>query len=166
MAGCLVHHCVNPASSSFTSSYHPQANPAERANCQVLEALRAAVTTGVQYHEWDRGLPHITFGLNNHISTATRTSPFEFAHGFTAHTQSTLWLTDHRPLPVDMKSSKCRQDYDHAKDMAREVLHRHQAAADHMAAAQVRLEQMLAKGVTPACIKVGVSVDGFQTHTQ
>jgi len=51
----------------FTSSYHPQANPAERANCQVLEALRAAVTTGVQYDEWDRGLPHITFGLNNHI---------------------------------------------------------------------------------------------------
>jgi len=27
----------------FTSSYHPQANPAERANRQVMEALRTAV---------------------------------------------------------------------------------------------------------------------------
>ena len=35
----------------FASSYHPQADPAERANRQVLEALRAAVTTVVQYDE-------------------------------------------------------------------------------------------------------------------
>jgi len=138
----------------FTSSYYPQADPAERANHQVLEALRAVVTV-VQYDEWNRALTHITFSLNNHISTATRTSPFEFAHGFTARTQLTLGITDDRPLPVDMKTSKCRQDYDHAKDMARKVLHRHQAAADHMAGAQVRLGQMLAKRVTPACIKVG-----------
>jgi len=139
----------------FTSSYDPQADPAERANRQVLEALRAAVTTVVQYAEWDRALPHITFGLSNHISTATRMSPFEFAHGFTARTLLTLGLTDDRPLPVDMKTSKCRQDYDHAKDMAWKALHRRQAAADHMAAAQVHLGQMLAKRVTLACIKVG-----------
>ena len=63
----------------------------------------------------------------------------------------TVGLTDDTPLPVDMKTSKCRQDYDHAKDMARKVLHRHQAAADHMAAVQVRLGQVLAKRVTPAC---------------
>ena len=103
----------------FTSNYHPQADPAERTNRQVLEALRAAVTTLVQYNEWDRALPHITFSLNNHVSMATRMSPFEFAHRFTA----TLGLTDDRPLPVDMKTSKCRQDYDPAKDMARKVLH-------------------------------------------
>ena len=36
-----------------TSSYHSQANPAERTNRQVLEALRAAVATVVQYDEWD-----------------------------------------------------------------------------------------------------------------
>jgi len=48
----------------FTPSDHPQADPTERANCQVLEALRATVTTVVQYNEWDRALPHITFGLN------------------------------------------------------------------------------------------------------
>jgi len=123
----------------FTSSYHPQADPAERANRQVLEALRAAVVTVVQYDEWDRALPHITFSLNNHVSTATRMSPFEFVHGFIARTPLTLGLPDDRPLPVDMKMSKCRQDYDHAKDMAQKVLHRHQAAADHMTAAQVRL---------------------------
>jgi len=34
----------------FTSSYHPQTD-SERANRQVLEALRAAVTTVVQYDE-------------------------------------------------------------------------------------------------------------------
>jgi len=149
----------------FTSSYHSQADPAERANRQVLEALRAAVTTVVQYDEWDRALPHITFGLNNHVSTATHMSPFEFAHGFTARTPLTLGLPDDRPLPVDMKTSKCRQDYDHAKDMARKVLHRHQAAADHMAAAQVRLGQMLAKRVTPACIKAGDLVWMDSKHT-
>ena len=37
----------------FTSSYHPQADPAERANRQVMEALRAAVATVTQYDEWD-----------------------------------------------------------------------------------------------------------------
>jgi len=87
----------------FTSSYHPQADPAERANRQVLEALRAAVATVVQYDEWDRALPYVTFGLNNHVSTATRMSLFEFAHGFTARTPLTLGLPDDRPLPVDMK---------------------------------------------------------------
>jgi len=55
----------------FTSSYHTQADPAERANRQVLEALRATLTTVVQYDEWDRALPHITFSLNNHVSVAT-----------------------------------------------------------------------------------------------
>ena len=78
----------------FTSSYHPQADPAEPANRQVLKALRAAVATVVQYDEWDRALPHITFGLNNHVSTATRMSSFEFAHGFTARTPLTLGLPD------------------------------------------------------------------------
>ena len=48
----------------FTSSYHPQADPAKRANLQVYEALRETVTTVVQYDEWDRALPHITFSLN------------------------------------------------------------------------------------------------------
>jgi len=137
------------------ASYHPQADPAERANHQVLEALRAAVTTAVQYDEWDRALPHVTFGLNNHISTETRMTSLEFVHGFTARTPLILGVTDDRPLPVDMKTSNCRQDYDHAKDMTRNVLHRHQAATDHMTAALVRLGQMLAKRVTPACIKVG-----------
>jgi len=44
----------------FTSSYNPQSDPAERANRQVLEALRAAVATVVQYDEWDEALPHVT----------------------------------------------------------------------------------------------------------
>jgi len=116
-------------------------------------------------HGKTRALPHTTFGLNNHVSTSTRMSPFEFAHGFTARTPLTLGLTDDRPLPVDMKTSKCRQDCDHAKDMARKVLHRHQVAADYMAAAQVRLGQMLAKRVAPACLKVGDLVWMDSKHT-
>jgi len=80
-------------------------------------------------------------------------SPFEFAHRFTARTPQTLGLTDDRPLPVDMKTSKYRQDYDHAKDMAQKVLHKN------------RLGQMLAKRVTPACIKVGDLVWMDSKHT-
>ena len=63
-----------------TPSYNPQSDPAERANRQVLEAD----ATVVQYDEWDEALPHVTFGLNTHTSTATKVSPFEFAHGFPA----------------------------------------------------------------------------------
>jgi len=37
----------------FASSYHPQADPAERANHQVLEVLRAAVSTVAHYDKWD-----------------------------------------------------------------------------------------------------------------
>ena len=55
----------------FTSSYHPQADPAERANRQVMEVLRTAVATVAQYDKWDLALPHITFGLNTQVSTAT-----------------------------------------------------------------------------------------------
>ena len=68
----------------FTSSYNPQSDPAERANRQVLETLRTAVDTVVQYDEWDEALPHVTFGLNTHMSTATKVSPFELADGFPA----------------------------------------------------------------------------------
>ena len=50
----------------------------------VLEALRAAVAAVVQYDKWDEALPHDTFGLNTHVNTATKVSPFEFAHGFPA----------------------------------------------------------------------------------
>jgi len=64
-----------------------------------------------------------------------------------------------------MKTSKCRQDYNHAKDMAWKVLYRHQAAADHMAASQVHLKQMLAKWVTQTCIKVGDLVWMDSKHT-
>jgi len=35
----------------FTSSCHPQADPAERAIHQVMEALQAAVATVAQYDE-------------------------------------------------------------------------------------------------------------------
>ena len=64
-----------------------------------------------------------------------------------------------------MKTSKCRQDYDHAKEMDRKVCHRHQASADHMIATQVRLGQVLTKRVTPACITAGDLVWMDSKHT-
>ena len=78
----------------FTSSYNPQLDPAEHDNRQVLEALRAAIATVVQYDEWDLALPHITSGLNNHVSAATQVSPFDFAHGFPARVPFTLGVSD------------------------------------------------------------------------
>ena len=67
-----------------TSAYNPQADPAERANRQVLEALRAAVASVTDFDQWDQALPHLCFGLNTHPSSVTQTSPFELAHGFPA----------------------------------------------------------------------------------
>ena len=133
----------------FTSSYNPQSDPAERANRQVLEALRAAVATVVQYDEWDLALPHITFGLNNHVSAATQVSPFEFAHGFPARVPLTLGVSDTtEDGPVD-------QD---ALDLAQTVMNRHKAASDAMAAAQVKLGQLLEKRSTPSVVKVSDKV--------
>ena len=79
-----------------TSSYNPQSDPVDRANCQtrILEALRVAVATVVQYNEWDEALPHVTFGLNTHVSSATKVSPFEFAHGFETRVPLTLGLAE------------------------------------------------------------------------
>jgi len=78
----------------FTSSHNPQSDPAERANQQVLEALREAVATTAQYDEWDDALPHLTFGLNTHMSADTKVSPFEFVHGFRAHVFLMMGLPD------------------------------------------------------------------------
>ena len=81
-----------------TSAYNPQADPAERANRQVLEALRAAVASVTDFDQWDQALPHLCFGLNTHPSSATNTSPFELAHGFPARVPLTLDLAEHARL--------------------------------------------------------------------
>ena len=115
------------------SSYNPQSDPAERANHQVLKALRAAVATVVQYDEWDEALPHVTFGLNTHESTATNVRPFEFAHGFPARVPFTMDLSDSSPSAHDKS----------AVTLAQRIANRHKAASDHIAAAQVRLGHLL-----------------------
>jgi len=88
----------------FTSSYNPQSDPAERANRQLLKALRAAVATVVQYDEWDEALPYVTFGLNTHVSTATKVSPFEFAHGFPARVPLTMGLAARQEFDDDAQA--------------------------------------------------------------
>jgi len=114
----------------FTSSYNPQSDPAERANQQVLEGLRAAVATLVQYDERDLALPHIIFGLNSHISAATGVSPFEFAHRFSPRV----------PLTTGLDTAVSEEQPQEAIELAQQVANQHLAAADSMAAGQVRLD--------------------------
>lgn len=55
----------------------------------------------VQYEEWDTALPHITFGLNTHVGTATKVSPFELAHGFQAREPSKMDLSERQAYSDD-----------------------------------------------------------------
>jgi len=142
----------------FTSSYHPQADPAERANRQVMEALRAAVATVAQYDEWDLTLPHITFGLNTHFSTATKVSPFEFAHGFPARVPLTFGKPSAQAPPGEVLDLG-------AAAISNRMQMRHWAAADHMTAAQARLGHLLAKRSRPATRNVGDLVWLNSRHT-
>jgi len=120
----------------FTSSYNPQSNPAERANRQVLEALRAAVATVVQYDEWDEALPHVTFDLNTHVSIATNVSPFEFARGFPSRVPLTIYLSD---------SSTSAHDKS-AVTLAQQIANHHNTS-DHIAVAQVRFGALVGKAL-------------------
>ena len=142
---------------SCTSSYNPQANPAERANRQVLEALRAAVASVTDFDQWDKALPHLCFGLNTQPSSVTQTSPFELAHGFPARVPLTLDLPAHARLTGDRQ----------AADYALVVHNRLRAAADHAAAAQVRLGRLAAKRARPAEVKVGdwLYLDASPAHS-
>ena len=130
---------------STTTAYNPQSDPAERANRQVLEALRASVASVTDFDQWDRALPHICFGLNTHVSSATHTSPFELMYGFAPRTPLSLGspATSHPPVHRE------------AEDFVLQVKNRHQAAADHVAAAQVRLARRLDARGRPADIQVG-----------
>jgi hypothetical protein len=139
----------------FTSSYNPQSDPAERANRQVLEALRAAVATVVQYDEWDEALPHVTFGLNTHMSTATKVSPFEFAHGFPARVPLTMGLAERQEFDDDTQ----------AVSLIERMENRHKAASDHMAASQVRLGHLLEKRSVASRVVPGDKVWLDSKHT-
>jgi len=102
----------------------------------------------VQYDEWDLALPHITFGLNSHISAATGVSPFEFAHGFSPRV----------PLTIGLDTTVSEEQPQEAIELAQQVANRHLAAADSMAAGQVRLGRLLQSRSTPAVVKVGDQV--------
>ena len=103
-------------------------------------------------------LPHIKFGLNTHVSTATKVSPFEFAHGFTA------WV----PLPFGQPSAQAPpgevMDIG-AAVVSNQIKMRHWAVADHMTAAQARLGHLLAKRSGPATLNVSESVWLDSRHT-
>jgi len=112
----------------------------------------------VQYDEWDLALPHITFGLNTHISTTTKLSPFEFAHGFPARVP----LTFGQPSPQAPLGETLHIG---AAALANRMKMRHWAAADHLAAAQARLGHVLAKRSRPAILHVGDLVWMDSRHT-
>ena len=141
-----------------TAAWNPQADPAERANRQVQEALRAAVTTVGSYDEWDKALPHICFGLNTQVSSVTGISPFELLHGFAART----------PISLGSSSVNGGKQERAAYDMALENANRYKAAADRAAAEQARVGRILAGRRSPATVKVGdwVWMDGAHVPDQ
>lgn len=59
----------------FTPFYYPQANPCERSNKTIMNAIRAYVTSQPDQRTWDEEIVLITCALNNHIHTATEMSP-------------------------------------------------------------------------------------------
>jgi len=132
----------------FTSGYNPQSDPAERANRQVLEAFRAAVAIVVQYDEWDEALPRVTFGLNMHVSTATKVSPFEFAHSFPARVPLTMGLSERQEYSDD----------EEAVSLVQRVENRYKATSDHMAASQVRLGHLLENHSVASSVVAGDKV--------
>jgi len=87
----------------------------------------------VQYDEWDLAFPHVIFGLNSHISTATGVSPFEFAHGFSPRV----------PLTMGLDDAVSEEQPQEAIDLAQQVANQHLSAADRMAAGPVRLGRLL-----------------------
>jgi len=125
----------------FTSSYNPQSDQEERANQQVLEGPQMVVATVVQYDDWDLTLPHNTFGLNSHISAGTGVSPFEFAHGFSPRV----------PLTMGLDDAVSEEQPQEAINLAQQVANQHLAAADSMAAGQVRLGRLLHSIYTSCC---------------
>ena len=142
----------------FTTAYNPQADPAERANRQVLEALRGAVATVTSYDEWDEALPHLCFGLNTHVSSATGVSPFELAHGFPARVPHTFGISS-RLQPTSEPGSD---------DFVLRIQNRFRAAADNVAAAQARIGIQLDARARPAEVKVGdyMYLDGKHVPSQ
>ena len=87
----------------------------------------------VQYEEWDEALPHVTFGLITHVSTATNMSLFEFVRGFPARAALTMDLSDSSPSA-------------HHKlvvTLAQQIANCHNAASDHIALAQDYLGHLL-----------------------
>ena len=142
-----------------TAAYNPQANPTERANRQVLEALRTSLETVTAFEDWDSALPALCFALNNSVSSATGMSPFELAHGFPART----------PLNIDVASKDRPSAEDReACDYVLRVRNRLRAAADGVAAAGVKLGRLVSLRSTPASVKVGdfVWLDGGSKISQ
>jgi len=86
-------------------------------------------------------LPYVTFGLNMHVSSATKVSPLEFAHSFPAKVPLTTGLST---------SGDSSASYDpDAVLMVERIANQHQVTSDHMTAVQVtqavRLSHLLQK---------------------
>jgi len=108
---------------------------------------RAAVATVVQYDEWDEVLSHVTFSLNTHVSSATKVSPFEFAHGFKSWVPLTLGLTVDTPTTDELGNKE-------AESLAQQIVNRHHAASDQIVASQIRLGYLLERRSTPSAVAV------------
>ena len=63
----------------MTTSYNPRADPAERANRIILEALRTVI--GPRHDRRDEVYPLVEFGLNSAMSSRYGVSPFMLTYG-------------------------------------------------------------------------------------
>jgi len=109
----------------------------------------------VQYDEWDEALPHVTFGLNTHVSTATKVSLFEFAHGFPVRVPLTMGLAERQEFNDDTQ----------AVSLIERMENRHKAASDHMTASQLRLGHLLEKRLVASRVVTGDKVWLDPKHT-
>ena len=100
-------------------------------------------------------MSHVTFGLNTHMSTATKVSPFEFAHGFLARVPLTMGLAERQEFDDDAQTVS----------LIERMENRHKAASDHMASSQVRLGHLQEKRSVASRVVPGDKVWLDSKHT-
>ena len=124
----------------MTTSYNPRADPAERANRIILEALRTVV--GAHYDRWDEFLPLVEFGLNSAVSSRTGMSPFQLTYGWT-------------PKPPAAVAANHTFANPGAEQFVQDAQQRFQAAQDAIAMAQLKLVELMSRRRAPVNLAVG-----------
>ena len=124
----------------MTTSYNPRADPAERANRIILEALRTVI--GPHYDRWDEVLPLVEFGLNSAVSSRTGVSPFMLTYGWTPRPPAAVAADHAFANPM-------------AETFVQDAQARFDAAKDHIAMAQLKLIELMRRRRAPVTLAAG-----------